>query len=609
MKETTWINPVIDQLVRIKDKPEERTGMFRMDRNERTWPFPEAIIEEIRKSITSETFTNYPEIDSLYDEMAGYLDISSDELIFHTGSDLVIKSIFETYIQKDDKVLMPRPSYAMYSVYANMYQAEILQQRYDSNLRFDLEKYCERIKEERPKLVIIENPSGFIGNSYTALEVEHVIKDAESVNALIVVDEAYIDYIDESVLPLITKYPNLIIVRTMSKAWGLAGLRVGYAISVKENIRDLFKVKPMHQLTQTSVIATKVLLKNSNLISAYVAEVNQVREYFKGQLQKMEIETSESRTHFVTVKLGDKVCLDDFRACAREKKYLLRRPFSEDELNKWVRIGLLPMEHMISFSEFMEQYMLNWKGRDGEMDKVLIVGASSDLSAEVLPTLIDEGGGKIGLHYSSNKKAVEQYEDRENVKLIQCTIHDEEDCKVIVDDYVSWAGGIDGIVIFLGDISATCHWQEIRPEQLENEYRYNAVYPLILAKYAQRYMRKSGGRILFISTASVKRGGGSTTIGYGMAKAALECAMKRLARDLAADGILVNAIAPGFFDSKFNRERKKLSENDVAERVAMIPLKRGGRKEEIASCVLYMLSEGAGFITGQIITVDGGDFL
>ena len=112
MKETTWINPVIDQLVRIKDKPEERTGMFRMDRNERTWPFPEAIIEEIRKSITSETFTNYPEIDSLYDEMAGYLDISSDELIFHTGSDLVIKSIFETYIQKDDKVLMPRPSYA-----------------------------------------------------------------------------------------------------------------------------------------------------------------------------------------------------------------------------------------------------------------------------------------------------------------------------------------------------------------------------------------------------------------------------------------------------------------------------------------------------------------
>lgn len=245
------------------------------------------------------------------------------------------------------------------------------------------------------------------------------------------------------------------------------------------------------------------------------------------------------------------------------------------------------------------------------MDKVLIIGASSDLSSEVLPTLIDQGS-KIGLHYSFNKKAVEKYEDRENVKLIQCTIHDEEGCKAIIDDYVSWAGGIDGIVIFLGDISATCHWKEIEAQQLENEYRYNAVYPLLLAKYAQKYMNKKvkgGGRILFISTASVRRGGGSTTIGYGMAKAALECGMKRLARDLAAEGILVNAIAPGFFDTKFNRERKKLSEEDVEARVEMIPLKRGGRKEEMASCVLYMLSEGAGFISGQVITVDGGDFL
>ena len=243
------------------------------------------------------------------------------------------------------------------------------------------------------------------------------------------------------------------------------------------------------------------------------------------------------------------------------------------------------------------------------MDRVLIIGASSELSSGILPTLT-ENGSKIGLHYSLNKKAVELYEGRENVRLIQCTIGEETDCRKIIDDYVSWAGGIDGIIIFLGNISATCHWTEIAAEQLENEYRYNAIYPLILAKYAQKFMKESvNGRILFISTASVRRGGGSTTIGYGMAKAALECAMKRLARDLAADGILVNAIAPGFFDTQFNRKRKKLSDEDVANRIEMIPLKRGGKKEEIASCILYMLSEGAGFITGQVITVDGGDFL
>lgn len=243
------------------------------------------------------------------------------------------------------------------------------------------------------------------------------------------------------------------------------------------------------------------------------------------------------------------------------------------------------------------------------MNKILIIGASSELASGVLPMIIEDES-RVGLHYSTNKKAVEMYEGRENVKLIQCTINGEKECKSIIDDYVQWAGSIDEIVIFLGNISSTYHWKQIGAEQLENEYRYNAIYPLMLAKYAQNFMKESvSGRILFISTASVRRGGGSTTIGYGMAKAALECAVKRLARDLASDGILVNAIAPGFFDTQFNRKRKGLTEEDVAERVAMIPLKRGGKKKEIASAVLYMLSEGAGFITGQIITVDGGDFL
>lgn len=243
------------------------------------------------------------------------------------------------------------------------------------------------------------------------------------------------------------------------------------------------------------------------------------------------------------------------------------------------------------------------------MNHVLIAAASSELASGVIPKLLEDGC-RVGLHYSSNKKAVERYEDDERVKLIQCTITEEKDCKKIVEEYIAWADYIDSIIIFLGNISCTCYWDEISQEQLTNEYLSNAVFPFMLAKYAQRFMKKRGmGRIIFVSTASVRRGGGSTTIGYGMAKAALECMVKRLARDLAAYGILVNAVAPGFFDTKFNRERKGLTEEDVEKRVAMIPLKRGGTKDEIASMVLYMLSEGAGFITGQVIAVDGGDFL
>lgn len=243
------------------------------------------------------------------------------------------------------------------------------------------------------------------------------------------------------------------------------------------------------------------------------------------------------------------------------------------------------------------------------MNHVLIAAASSELASGVIPKLLKQEC-QVGLHYATNKKALESYVNNERAKLIQCTITREDDCKRIVEEYVEWAGSIDSLVIFLGNISSTCYWDEISQRQMTEEYLSNAVFPFMLAKYAQQYMKvEKAGRILFVSTASVRRGGGSTTIGYGMAKAALECAVKRLARDLAICGIVVNAVAPGFFDTKFNRERKGLTEEDVANRIAMIPLKRGGRKEEIASTILYMLSEGAGFITGQIITVDGGDFL
>ena len=147
------------------------------------------------------------------------------------------------------------------------------------------------------------------------------------------------------------------------------------------------------------------------------------------------------------------------------------------------------------------------------MDNVLIIGASSELATEVLPVLI-QNGGKIGLHYSLNKAAVEKYEKNKNVVLIQKTISNEDDCRSIVENYIQWAGSIDGIVIFMGNISSTCHWSEITTKELENEYLYNTVYPFLLAQNAVKFMQEiQKGRILFISTASVKRGGGSTTIG------------------------------------------------------------------------------------------------
>lgn len=353
-----WLKDSVYNLDRIRDIPMERCGMFRMDRNERTWSLRDEIIEEIRNKISSETFTNYPEIDGLYSKLGRYLNVDSEQIYFHSGSDLVIKSIFETYLGRGDRILMQNPSYAMYGVYARMYGAEIHEQDYDMDLNFDIDGYCQKIAETKPKIVVLENPSGYIGNCYSHEKARRVIDAANENEALILVDEAYIDYIPEiSVADLITEYDNLIIVRTFSKAWGLAGMRAGYAISNKLLISEIFKVMPMHELTSASIIAVDTVLNYSEEMKSYIEEVKIVREYFLNELCILGIRAINSDTHFITAALGEKIDAEDFRRKAHENKYFVRRPFGQAILKDWVRIGLLPMVEMREFVAFMGEYM------------------------------------------------------------------------------------------------------------------------------------------------------------------------------------------------------------------------------------------------------------
>ncbi len=352
-----WIKPAIKELIRVNDVIERRSGMYRMDRNECTWPIDTAVLEEIKSRITSELITNYPESELLYSIMACHIGVNPVNLVFHSGSDLVIKSIYETYIESGDKVLLHAPSYAMYDVYAKMFQAEVIKQNYNGNLKLNLTEYKEKIHHQKPKMIVLENPNGFIGNGYTAQEVEQVIIEAGQQNSLIVIDEAYIDFYNESVIDFIQKYPNLIVVRTMSKAWGMAGLRVGYAVSNEQIISELMKVRPMHQVTAFSIMVAEVLLENPNCVKKYINEVQEVREYFVDRLNKLGIEASDSKANFIAVKLGSKIDVDDFRQFIREHGYMIRRPFREAALKDWVRIGILPMEEMRGFVNLLEQYL------------------------------------------------------------------------------------------------------------------------------------------------------------------------------------------------------------------------------------------------------------
>lgn len=354
-----WIKEDIFKLQRIKEVEIDRTGLYRMDRNERTIPFDDKFIKIIREHLSSDILTNYPSEAELYNKIVDRLGcgLSVNNIMMHTGSDLVIKAIFETYIEKHDKVLIHKPSYAMYEVYGNMYGAEVQSLEYNERLEFDLDEYVRIVGEYYPKLAVLENPNGFIGNYYTISEVKAFLDACKKVNAIAVVDEAYTDFCGESVIEEIKDYDNLIIVRTFSKAWGLAGLRLGYAIANEKRINELLKTRPMHQFTGFSAMVCNLLIDNNQYVDEYVEQMNKSRNYTIKELNRLHIQFVYGKTNFITAQIGDKLDIDSFRKRCINEKYLLRRPFREKRFRDWLRIGLLHIDNMSQFICLIEEYM------------------------------------------------------------------------------------------------------------------------------------------------------------------------------------------------------------------------------------------------------------
>ena len=348
--------PWIKSLNRTVETDSSRLFKHRLDKNERTHPFDKAIVSYIKEHLTDELLMAYPELEPLYQEFSEWLGVNRDQILFHLGSDLAIKSVYETYIKCGDKILLQYPGYAGYKIYADMFQAKVDFLEYDENLNFDFGRYLEKL-DGSYKMVVIENPSGFVGNSYPNNAIEELIKKAYRLGVIVLVDEAYYHFIDETAVNCLDEYDNVIITRTFSKAFGLAGLRAGYLISRPDNIKNLYRVRPMHELTSLTALGVSAMLKHRVQFEEYIADTKRCIKYLKTEFQKLDIDTADSCVNFVTAKFSPKLDANELREYLSSKNYLIRQPFREKKLKDWTRVGVAPLEVMEQFIKELKTFI------------------------------------------------------------------------------------------------------------------------------------------------------------------------------------------------------------------------------------------------------------
>lgn len=244
--------------------------------------------------------------------------------------------------------------------------------------------------------------------------------------------------------------------------------------------------------------------------------------------------------------------------------------------------------------------------------KILVVGASGDLGFAVFEMLV-KFDLWLGVHCFHNKKRLEDFIKRDHRKRIKIFVGDlsgQKNCQKLVQSFVRWAGGINGLVQLSGSVENPKKWDVLDQKCWDRDIAVNLTGPFFLAREAMKHMiRADGGKIILASTASVPHGGGRNSMAYGSAKAGIEYITKGLAREGAKHKILVNAVAPGFIDTKFHRERMQRSEKQLKERAQLVLLRRAGKPEDIANMITYLLSPAGNFITGQVLTISGGDWL
>lgn len=273
---------------------------LRLDFNENTLACSPKVREALA-SISTGALTRYPERGPVEIIVASYLGLEAPQVALTNGVDEAIHVLFETFLESDDELLLPVPTYTMYEVYASATDARVIPVQAADDLQFPLEPLLSAITP-RTKIIAIANPnspSGTIATRAQLIEIAH-----RAPHSVLLVDEAYFHFCGETVIDLVGVVPNLIVARTFSKAYGLAGLRVGLLAGPEELMRWMRRVLSPYSVNSLALACLPPALEDTAYLDWYVGEVLQARTEFEAALDAAKVRRWPSHANFVLIEIG-----------------------------------------------------------------------------------------------------------------------------------------------------------------------------------------------------------------------------------------------------------------------------------------------------------------
>lgn len=335
--------------------PGEQPGggrLIKLNTNENPYP-PAPGVERALREMDPEAFRKYPDPSSscLVEALAAHCRVEKERIFVGVGSDDVLGMAFLTFFNSKKPVLFPDISYSFYPVWADLFRIPYETPALDSEWKIRTEDYC---KENGG--VVFPNPNAPTGLFMPLDQVEEIV--SKNQDAVVIVDEAYIDFGGVSALPLTERYENLLVVQTFSKSRAMAGMRIGFAVGHPDLIRALNDVKYSYNsytMNMTSQILGIEVVKDEVYFKEITSKIIATRERAKERLAQLGFTFPDSMANFLFVTHERVPAREIFEALKRERIFV--RYFDKPRLDNSLRITIGTDGEMEALYAFLENYL------------------------------------------------------------------------------------------------------------------------------------------------------------------------------------------------------------------------------------------------------------
>ncbi len=271
-----------------------------MDFNESPEPPPPSVGRALQDYLVEGNLHVYPHYGSFCEELGQYVGVSADQLLLTNGSDQGIDVVLRCLLEPDTNLVMAMPGFTMFKQTVDTIGADFIEVPYPADFAFPYEKVRQAVNPHTRVIVVI-NPNNPTGTSAPLEQVEALLK--EFPDCAVLVDEAYYEFTGQTCLHLLNQYPNLVVLRTFSKAFAIPALRLGYVVAKEEFINELLKIRGPYDVNMAAIVAARALLQDpqpwKELVRHLMKEVKPTLENF---FQENEIKFYPGEANFLLVE-------------------------------------------------------------------------------------------------------------------------------------------------------------------------------------------------------------------------------------------------------------------------------------------------------------------